>query len=313
MLEKPNFFLVGQPKSGTTTLHYMLAQHPEIYMSPVKEPLFFSKDIIEQIDAFYKGKQFAPYRELTDYLSLFAAAKDEKILGESTTQYLYSKVAAQEIFKFNPQARILMILREPVSFLHSLHSQLLVEPAETVEDFETALSLESQRRAGKNLPPFTQWPGKFLYSERVKYYDQVSRYYDVFDKSQIQVIIYDDFKQDNAGVYRGVLEFLEVNTSFIPKLVQANVSKRPRSIKLSLWVTHYSLTKKAIKLLSTRRFYQRIKGIVKDNILLKKEPRRPLDPALRTKLMVKYKPEVVKISKFLGIDLVKKWGYDQIA
>jgi len=312
-MRKPNLFVVGNPKSGTSALHYMLAQHPQIYMSPVKEPLFFSKDIIEEIDAFYKGKQFAPYRELADYLSLFSAAKDEKILGESTTQYLYSKVAAQEIFNFNPQAKIIIVLREPVAFLHSLHSQLLVEPAETVEDFETALSLEPQRRAGKNLPPFTQWPGKFLYSERVKYYDQVVRYYNVFDKQQIKVIIYDDFKKDNAGVYKDILKFLNVDTNFVPNFAQANVSKRPRSIKLSFWITHYSLTKKAIKLLSTRRFYQKIKDIVKDNILMKKEPRRPLDPALRTKLMIKYKPEVVKISKFLGIDLVKQWGYDQIA
>lgn len=311
-MEKPNFFVVGQPKSGTTALYHQLGQHPEIYMSPVKEPLFFSKDIIQQGDTFCKSNASSPYREKSEYLSLFSQIKNEKVIGEATTQYLYSKAAAQEIFKFNPQAKIIMILREPVSFLYSLHSQLLVEPAETVTDFETALLLEEERKKGLNLPPFTQWPGKFAYSERVRYYEQVVRYYDVFAKSQIKVIIYDDLKQNNAEVYKNILHFLNVDTSFVPNFIQANPSKKPRSIKLSFWVSHHSLIKRALKKCLSRSLYDKIKSVLKDKVLLKEEPRKLLDPNLRDKLMRRYKQEVVKISDFLGIDLVKKWGYDQI-
>ena len=207
-----------------------------------------------------------------------------------------------------------MIFREPVSFLYSLHSQLITNTTETVVDFETAISLENQRKKGMNNPIINDWPSALFYSERVKYYEQAIRFYNLFDKSQIKVIIYEDFRQNNAPVYKDILGFLNVDADFSPNYVQANLNKKPRFAKLHFWFPRWTTRDPFLKKILQRYpvFYEKTKRIVKKNILLKTEPRKPLDPALRKKLMIKYKPEVVKISDFLGMDLVKRWGYDEV-
>lgn len=309
-MKKPNLFIVGQPRSGTYALHYFLSQHPEVFMSEDKEPLFFCKDFHEESDLFHKHRAFFRYRKESDYLSLFAAAKNEKFAGESSTHYLFSKVAAREILKFNPDAKIIMMLREPVSFLYSLYSQHFVRSQENVGDFETALSLEKERKSGRKIPPTVYCPRFLFYSERIKYYEQIVRYYDLFDKSNIKVIIFDDFKQQNDVIYKDVLGFLNVDADFVPVFDQVNVSKKPRFAKLNAWLLN-SAFKKAIQNVIPTSLYSKIKPMGK-KVLWRNQSRKPLDSSLRQKLMSEYKPEVVKISELLGIDLVKRWKYDQI-
>ena len=121
-MRRPNLFIVGKPRSGTSALYYLLSQHPQIYMSPVKEPLHFCRDMIAQVHLYSKGRCYLPHRELENYLSLYRSAKDETVVGEACPLHAYSKVAAKEIYEFNSAAKIIMVFREPVSFLHSLHA-----------------------------------------------------------------------------------------------------------------------------------------------------------------------------------------------
>jgi len=310
-VQKPNLFIVGQPRSGTTALHNFLAQHPEIFMSPDKEPHHFCKDIIRESDAFYRKKMYyLKYRSEENYLKLFSGVKNEKIIGESTANYLYSNLAAELIYEFNPQAKIIMLLREPVSFLYSWYCYLVSRLQETADNFELALALEERRRAGQNIPGTIEAPSRLYYSEKIKYSEQVLRYFDVFDTSGIKVIIYEDFKKQNDVVYKQVLEFLGVDTSFKPDFSRVNVSRNARFVKFNKWLLNPCFTKVALVCFPVN-LRAKIKMVLNKLLFDGKKP-KPIDPLLRQKLMSAYKPEVVKISDFLGIDLVKQWKYDEV-
>ena len=134
---KPNFFIVGGPKCGTTALYTYLKNHPEIFMSRIKEPQFFAADI------------FCDQRTvqtLADYLSCFAAARNEKRIGEASTAYLGSRNAAQEIKAFNPNAQIIIALRNPVEVMYAEHSERVFCNVEHIRNFNAALDSGEQRR-----------------------------------------------------------------------------------------------------------------------------------------------------------------------
>ena len=139
---KPNFFIVGAPKCGTTAMYTYLDAHP-VFMPDRKEPHFFGSDLEHlPIDA----------RSRDEYLGLFAPAGDKKRIGEASVYYMISHTAAQEIAAFNPAAHIIIMLREPVDMLHSLYHHLLYSGSETEATFEAALAAEPDRRAGRRLP-----------------------------------------------------------------------------------------------------------------------------------------------------------------
>ncbi len=131
-----------------------------------------------------------------------------------------------------PGARIIAILREPASFLHSLHLQLLQNRLEDEKDLARAIALEPQRREGRRIPASCYRPQALLYSERVRYVEQLRRYHEVFAPEQMLVLIYDDFRDDNAAAVRSVLRFLAVDEDVELPAVQANPSVAVRSLRL---------------------------------------------------------------------------------
>jgi len=211
----------------------------------------------------------------------------------------------------NPDAKIIMVFREPVSFLRSLHAHLVADCSETALDFKNALVLEERRKAGKDLPPTVSYPGRLFYSERAKYYEQIVRFYHMFEPSRIKFIVYENFRQNNAAVYRDILKFLEVAPDFLPDFRQANVSHAPRSLYLNRWAIQSSLAKATLHQFASPLFYERVKKLWR-KVFLKPQRRSPLDTELRQALMRRYKPEVEKVSAFLGVDLVTRWKYDRI-
>ena len=133
---KPNFFIVGGPKCGTTALHTNLKNHPEIFMSRIKEPQFFASDI------FCDQRTV---RTLPDYLNCFVAARHEKRIGEASTAYLGSRNAAQEIKAFNPNAQIVIALRNPVEVMYAEHSERVFCNVEHIRNFNAALDSSEER------------------------------------------------------------------------------------------------------------------------------------------------------------------------
>jgi Sulfotransferase family len=144
----PDFFVVGHQKSGTTALYEALRRHPEIYMPDCKEPWFFAPELRERTPPRPEGVPGT----LTQYLSLFADARPEQRAGEASAQYLWSHAAAEAIATVAPSARIIAILREPASYLRSLHLQFLQTYVETESDLRRALELEPARRRGQHMP-----------------------------------------------------------------------------------------------------------------------------------------------------------------
>ncbi len=312
-MRKPNFFIVGQPKSGTTALYYFLKQHPDVFMPEQKEPWFFCTDIKRESDEFFGPGKFynKPWqRDQEEYIKLYQDAGDEKALGEATTVYLFSKEAAKNIYDFNPEAKVIALLREPVNFLYSFYHYWVGEGRENAKTFEQALRLESERKKGKNIPVNIRFPSELYYSERINYAQQVKRYLDLFGRDKVKVVIYEDYREDNKKVYKEVLDFLGVDNTFLPEFGKINITNKPRNRTLHLLV-HSLPLKKWVEKAVTPRIWRKIVKFSK-KILLKPEPRPKIDPELRKSLMKEYKHEVEKISELLDIDLVKKWGYDKI-
>lgn len=307
-MKKPNLFIVGEPKSGTTALHYFLSQHPDIFMSEPKEPHYFEKDFQEEGRHLKGNMRHFKYLDEKHYLSLFEEVKDEKIIGESSTDYLYSKVAAKEIFRFNPDAKIIIILREPVEFLYSLHSQYLYQSCENETDFQKAFNLESRRRNNEEkIPKNAPYPSYLFYSERIKYAAQIKRYLELFPSKNIKIIFYDEFRKDNPGIYKKVLAFLGVDDSFIPDFRQLNVNKRARFTVIKDLIEK-SYVWRIIKKILPDKVYIKISDLY-HSIFLVKTKRQPLNKEFKRNLMTRFRPEVAKVSKTINFNLKDKWGY----
>lgn len=312
----PDFFIVGHHKSGTSALYEMLARHPQIYMPQPKEPRFMASDMRER---FRQPRERTHPQTLDEYLALFAPAAPAQRAGEASATYLWSRTAAARIAQLQPAARIIAILREPASFLHSLHLTYLRAHVETEKDLRTALSLEAARREGKHIPRRSHLPQLLLYSEHVRYVEQLRRYHAHFPRKQVLVLIYDDFRDDNEGTLRQVLRFLDVDDQAPFEPVKRNVSRRTvRSHRSDDLVYSLAmgrggasrLAKRMLKLLTTRGLRRNALRLARRRLVLAAAPQP--DERLMTELRRRFKPEVVAASDYLQRDLVSLWGYDRL-
>jgi Sulfotransferase family len=312
----PDFFIVGHPKSGTTALFRMLSRHPQLFM-PMKEPRFLAPARRSGLQRFGPGR--IP-QTVEEYTSLFAGARPSQLVGEASPTYLRSSVAAAAIAELQPAARIIAILREPASFLRSLHLQFVHNYTETQKDLRKALALEDARRRGKRIPIFTPSARGLLYSDHVKYVEQLRRYHDLFAPERVLVLIYDDFRRDNAATVRQVLRFLEVDDR---ELIEPTETEPLRGIRFLylhqltrvVSVAHRNPNARSPLLRATNLLVP--KGLRSErfqaawNRLVYSDPDR-VDEQLMLELRRRFEPEVVALSEYLGRDLVTLWGYDRI-
>ncbi|NJK55130.1 MAG: sulfotransferase [Pleurocapsa sp. SU_5_0] len=308
---KPNLFIVGQPKSGTTALHQFLGQHPEIYMSSIKEPHFFCADFHLESDRAYGKQRFYDFRSESAYLQLFSKAKNVKIVGESSTNYLYSQVAAEKIYNFNPDAKIIIVLREPAQFLYSLHSHYVKFTEENEPDFLTALALETKRQQEEALSPRVTSPSYLYYSQRVQYYQQLKRYRDRFKPEQIKVIIFEEFKSANERIFREILEFLGVESNFTPEYAAINVNKEVKFKAINNLINN-PVAKSISKNLLSQEFNDFVRDNIVEKLLWHQAPKATMPEEIKLQLKQQYQPEVAKISDLLQLDLLSKWGYNNL-
>jgi Sulfotransferase domain len=310
----PDFFIVGHSKSGTTALYEMLRRHPQIYMPDCKEPWFFADELHVRTPPRPEGTP----QTLDDYMSLFADARPEQRAGEATALYLWSRTSARRIADAQPAARIIAILREPASFLRSLHLQFIQTYVETENDLRKAIALEQPRREGRCIPRYTYWPQALLYSEHVRYVEQLRRYHAVFPPEQVLVLIYDDFRRDNQETVRRVLRFLEVDDTLPIAALEANPTVRARSQRLSELVHAVSVgrgpvslaLKAGVKAFTPRGLRRGVLEATKRRVVFG-DPGLP-DEELMLELRHRFRGEVAAVSEYLGRDLVTLWGYDSI-
>jgi hypothetical protein len=197
----PDFFIVGHQKCGTTALYKMLKGHPQIFLPDVKEPRYFLSDAPTPARSAPAATR-ARKQTLDEYLSLFTAAGPGQLAGEASPQYLRSTTAASAIAELQPDARIVAILREPVAFLRSFHLQMLSNNAEDQRNFGRAIALEDQRRQGTRIPRHCEHPAVLMYSQHVRYAEQLRRFETQFSRENMLVLIYDDYRRDNEQAVR---------------------------------------------------------------------------------------------------------------
>ena len=321
----PDFFIVGHPKSGTTALYEMLRRHPEIFMPDLKEPRFFASDLrahaqaraSAQARAVADASSVALPQTLEEYLLLFDAARPGQRVGEASPSYLRSATAAGAIAEVQPAARVIAILREPASFLRSLHLELVQNHVEHEQDLRQALANDDVELTGRaaeaHLPRAS---GLARYADRVRYVEQLRRYHAVFAPEQVLVLIYDDFRRDNDATLRTVLRFLAVDDSAQIELVEANPSVHVRSLRADRLARRLSAgqgpvartLKAATKTLTPTRLHREGLQALRRRLVYG-SPRPPEEELVR-ELRVGFKGEVVALSEYLGRDLVTLWGYD---
>jgi hypothetical protein len=305
---RPNFFLAGAMKAGTTSMHQYLAQHPDIYMSRRKEPRYsgFVPDLDSGSAA--DGRWFT--RDLDDYLAEFSGATNERIVGESSHVYLHSSHAARLIREFAPDARILIMLRDPVTMIHSRYQQQVWMTREDITDFAAALAAEEDRRAGRRLPRDAPYTRGLQYREACTLTPQVRRFVDVFGRERVRFVVLEDLSVRRLSVYREVLEFLGVDADFVPRrMATANPSKELRVATLQRFRQRLMHIELGIR----RHVPAPLLNVLLAPVKLAWEfnrrtvPRSPMAPELEAELTEYFAPDVASLSDLVGRDLSLTW------
>jgi hypothetical protein len=319
----PDFFIVGHAKCGTTALYELLRAHPQVFMSPVKEPQFFARRVARPGERLADVPRFEltglQEETLEQYLALYADARPDQLVGDASTFYLWSETAPARIAQARPDAKVIAILREPVSFLRSLHLQLVQNNTETEPSLRRAIALEAARREGRDIPPRANWPRALMYTDRVRYVEQLRRYEERFPPEQMLVLIYDDFRADNRGTLHTVQRFLGVEERDASAEVHANPTVGVRSVRLYSALRGMRagggpaarLVRTAGKLATTQKMRQRVLYPLQRRMLYR-DPDPP-DEELAGELRERFRGEVEALSEHLGRDLVREWGYERAA
>lgn len=231
MTKHPNFFIAGAPKCGTTAMFAYLSEHPQIYMVPewCKEPHFFASDM----------GRFRYTDNLDKYLKLFDGVTDQhRAIGEASVMYLYSDDALENIKAYNPDARILIMLRNPLSAAPSQHAQLVATMDEDQEEFSDAWDKEASRRQGENIPYSTRCVKHLFYRDVYSYAPQLEKLWSIFDREQTHVLLFDDFVSDTRGAYEHVLQWLGVDDDGRTEFLPVNEATAPKHRGLAKFMTN---------------------------------------------------------------------------
>jgi hypothetical protein len=288
----PNFLIVGAQKAGTTSLHYYLKQHPQIYMSPRKEPHFFEG---MHWDFYRPGRIMPPVTDLADYQALFEGVTDEKAIGEASASYLYSPKAPTLIKRSIPDARLIAILRNPADRAYSNFLHCVRGRRESIVDFAEALRIEEER-IKRNLGPL------WHYKQKGFYYAQVKRYLDTFGRELFKVWLYEDLRTQPLDVLRDVLEFLEVDDTFVPNMaIEHNTSALPRNKTLYRAAKKLAGRNPDLKLAILERCLPaRPRQYVKRRIFVQPPP---FPAEIRERLLDTYTEDILKLQELIGRDL----------
>jgi hypothetical protein len=224
---RANLFIVGAPKCGTTAWVTYLGSHPDIFFSEMKEPNYFATD-------------FPRMRWISDaakYYELFMRAGSAKAVAEASAMYLYSTEAAVGIRKYNPDARVLIFLREREDFLPALHHQLLYRFVEPIQDFATAWRL-SGKRPPDTIPKTCRDPKLLDYAAFGRFGEQVARYCETFPAEQVRVIRFEDWTSNPRGAYLDILRFLHLQDDGRTDFPLINEAKSFRNAWIGRLIAH---------------------------------------------------------------------------
>ena len=282
----PDFYIVGAPKCGTTSLYHYLRGHPRIFLPALKEPMFFCSDLPEIRRTTAAG----------DYLRLFGAAPAGTRTGEASAWYLFSEAAIPAILARNPGARFIALVRSPVEMAPSLHGELVYGLKEDILEFERAWRAQRARR---------DVPRHLDYGEVCRLGAQVRRLFDLVEPPNRKVVLLDDLARSPRAVYAEILAFLGVPDDGRAGFPRHNVSRAYWSMTVARLVRRppppldgcKSAVKRCVAAVVDRPvdLYARL--------LTRRSPRPPLGGALRAELVEYFSDDIELLADTLGRDL----------
>ncbi len=299
LLKLPNFFVIGAAKTGTTSLYHYLKQHPEIYLPDSKESFFFSgvkKNTFTGIGKEY-GQEIV--EKIEDYVELFQKVKTEKAIGEVCVAYIYFyKNAIANFGRYlNKPPKIIILLRNPVERAFSNYKHHARDRMENLS-FEEAIEPKILRKRNDE-----KWWWGFQYLDVGFYYNQVSAYLHAFDRGNVRIYLYEDFKKNAITVIKNIFEFLEVNNDFIPEVdTKHNVSNIYKYKSLNQFFTSYDqyvkklLRPLLLKVLGKERTTALVTYFNQKNIL-------KVDPNTKKEILKIYKDDILKLAALIDHDL----------
>ena len=307
----PNFFVAGAAKCGTTALYHILEQHPEIYLSPIKEPNHFCTDIkpgefSEEYQLHEKRKNLnlekflaGPMKEkhfdyfvthAKQYELLFKNVKNEKAIGEMSNSYLFSEVAAQNIKLKIPDAKIIIMLRNPVERIFS-HYLAHLRDGKTYLPFMQEIQKDFSK-------PVKGWWKSHCYFEMGLYYEQVKRYFDVFDHSQIKITWFEDFESNFQQTAKEIFIFLGVNPNIpVSSDEKYNEAREPKNKRFIYFISKTGIKKPLFGLIP-----ESLKPKIKKSFF-KRQVKIKFPEEERNYLKAFYKNDILLLQKLSSKDL----------
>lgn len=296
----PNFLIIGAAKAGTTAIWHYLKQHPQIYMSSRKHTRFFAYEVENPP---FRGpgptNPTLPYAvaEIEAYHALFDDVTDEVAVGEASHSYLYRPEAPERIRRYASDMQLIAILRNPAERAFSHHGQMVRNGRERITDFARALE-EEEMRIRDNW-----WP-EFHYVKVGLYHAQLRRYFDLFERDQIKVYLYDDLIHDPMGMLQDMFRFLGVDDAFVPEVtVRYNASGLPRNGALHLVLREVRRVRPIAEHLLPEVHYQRLlrigSGLHNRNLA-----KRRLSPEVKKMVIdTHFREDILKLQSLIHRDL----------
>lgn len=299
----PNFLVIGAPRSGTSALYRYLKQHPQIYMSPIKETQFFAseKEKHDFSEPDYKmitklTRRSVVQAKITDiatFRALFQAVSDETAIGEASPIYLFHPKAPERIHHYIPNAKMIAILRDPVERAYSDYVDQVANRGWALEDFDqTPQTIQVEKNWWSN------WR-RYGYILIGFYHRHLKRYFDMFDRDQIRVYLYRDFKINPVSVLRDSFQFLGVNERFVPDMsVKYGVTGIPRSRLLYILLTRPNPLKDILRPYLPTGLRQRV-----NNLRIKNLVKPQLAPEVRREWLQVYREDILQLQDLIQRDL----------
>lgn len=295
-MASPNFFIVGAPKCGTTALSAYLSGHPQAFISTPKEPHYFATDLPGYRDV----------KTLREYERLFTTATPEQTrVGEASVFYMYSRQAARRVRSYAPNARILILVRNPLDLVISYHSQLVYSRDESERDFSKAWRLVRFRKAGMRIPAYCRDHKVLWYDEVARLGEQSERWLRQFGDRCVKFISFDDFVTDTATVYREIVEFLGLDDDHRSEFPRINPRKIQRNDSIANFTERTPPT-----LVRAAMTAKRILGIRNWRILellrrwnTKILPPTEPEPRIRQEILDNYEDDILHLGRLMGTNL----------
>jgi len=281
----PNFFIVGADKAGTSSLYSYLNEIPEIFMSKIKEPNYFSKKTFPDNPPLLR-----PIRDKKKYLDLFKNVKDQKIIGEASPSYLADPDAPKLIHQISPDAKILISLRDPVDRIFSNYL-MLYRIGRIKSSFDVLIQRSLINKKNKKEDKLTLNNGL--------YFENVNRYISIFSKDKVKIIIFEELIQDLENTLKDILNFLNLKSEL--------VDFKPDAYN-KYGVVRGPLSQKVLQNKTIRRFAEVLispskRKFLKEKFILKEEKKPEMNNNVRKLLVNYYTDDVQKIKNFLNRDL----------